>query len=380
MNPTLMALGVGSLLGMVASAAAAPTCWVYFGTQTTDSRSGLYRSLLNQDTGALSTPERVTTASDSVFMAWAPDHRHLYCLVEVPRAGGHPGEAIETYAVDPQNGALSKVGEQVSDGSEACHISVDPSGRCVLTANYGDHYIEVFPIRPDASVGHRTAKLMFSGRGPNASRQEAAHPHSVNVDPTGKFAVVCDLGQDKIFVYRLDAAHATLAPNTPPFTAVAPGAGPRHFVFHPDGRHAFVINELAASITVLDWDGAKGILTPGMTLPILRADYSGPTNTAAEVVVSKDGNFVYGSNRGDDSLVVSAFDRETGQLTFVQRMTEGVKVPRNYAIDPSGKWLVCANLQADTATVYGVDPQTGRLTYTGSVPVPESLCVRFLAR
>jgi 6-phosphogluconolactonase len=117
-----------------------------------------------------------------------------------------------------------------------------------------------------------------------------------------------------------------------------------------------------------------------MTLPILRADYAGPTNTAAEVVVSKDGNFVYGSNRGDDSLVVTAFDRESGQLTFVQRVTEGVKVPRNYAIDPSGKWLVCANLKGDTATVYGVDPQTGRLTYTGSVPVPESLCVRFLQR
>jgi 6-phosphogluconolactonase len=159
---------------------------------------------------------------------------------------------------------------------------------------------------------------------------------------------------------------------------VAPGSGPRHFAFHHDGRHAFAINELAATITAFNWDSERGILAPYQTIPILRKDYDGPTNTSAEVVVSKDGRYVYGSNRGDDSLVVTRFDASTGRLSFVQRMGDGVKVPRNYAIDPSGKWLVCGNLTANTVTVYRIDAESGRLALTGSIAVPQPLCVRFL--
>jgi 6-phosphogluconolactonase len=214
------------------------------------------------------------------------------------------------------------------------------------------------------------------GSGPNASRQGSAHPHSINVDPSGRFAVVADLGQDKLFVYRLDAAKGVLAPNNPPFARVPPGSGPRHFVFHPDGRHAFVINEMGGSITALNWDAERGILEPYQTISILRSDYRG-LNTSAEVVLGKTGRFVYGSNRGDDSIVVLAFDESTGRLSFVQRMADGVRVPRNYAIDPSGRWLVCGNLAANTVTIYRIDGETGRLTYTGSIAVPEPLCVRF---
>ena len=188
---------------------------------------------------------------------------------------------------------------------------------------------------------------------------------------------VADLGLDKLFVYRLDAAKGTLSPNDPPFATVAPGAGPRHFAFHPDGRHAFVINEMAASITAFNWDAEKGILSPYDTVPILGKDFKG-LNTAAEVVVAKSGKFIYGSNRGDDSIVVHSFDPATGQLTFVQRIADGIKVPRNYAIDPSGKWLICGNLTANTATVYRVDSETGRLALAGLIAVPEPLCVRFL--
>jgi 6-phosphogluconolactonase len=354
------------------------SCWVYFGTSATDARSGVYVSRLDQGTGGLSPAVRASEKSDSVFFAFAPDKRHLYSLAEVPGVGGRPVEAIETYAVDPASGGLKAVGERVAGGSEACHISVDPSGRCVLTANYDGHFVEVFPILADSTVGERTCIIHHSGSGPNRSRQESAHPHSINVDPSGRFAIVADLGLDKVFVYRLDAERGTLSPNDPPFARVAPGSGPRHFAFHPDGRHAFVINELAASITAFNWDADKGILSPYETDPILAKDYKGPSNTSAEVVVGRSGKFVYGSNRGDDSIVVNAFDSATGKLTFVQRITDGIKVPRNFAIDPSGKWLVCANLKADTATVYRVDPETGRLALAGSVAVPEPLCVRFL--
>jgi 6-phosphogluconolactonase len=378
MHPTLAAAGLSALMGIAATVRAeAPSCWVYFGTQTTGASRGLYLSRLNQDTGSLSPAVRVADKPNSVFMAFSPDKRHLYSLAEVPRLMRDPREAIETYEVDAATGALKNVGERIVDGSEACHISVDPSGRCVLTANYGDHYVEAFPILADSTVGERSCIIHHSGSGPNPDRQESAHPHSINVDPSDRFAIVADLGLDRLYVYRLDAAKGLLAPNKPPFTQMAPGVGPRHFVFHPDGRHAFLINELAGSITALNWDGEKGTLTPYQTIPILRTDYKG-LNTSAEVVVSKSGRFVYGSNRGDDSIVVLSFDEDTGKLAFVQRMGDGVKVPRNYAIDPSGRWLVCANLEASTATVYRVDQDSGRLTLTGTIAVPESLCVRFL--
>jgi 6-phosphogluconolactonase len=368
----LTVIGIGT-----PARAAAPACWVYFGTSATDSRRGLYLSRLDQETGLLSPAVRVADKSNSVFVAFSPDKRHLYGLAEVPRRGSHPAEAIETYLVDPATGGLRNVGELVVDGSEACHISVDPSGRCVLTANYDSHYVEVFPIRGDSTVGERTCIIRHSGHGPDASRQESAHPHSINVDPSGRFTIVADLGLDRVCVYRLDAASGTLTPNDPPYAKVAPGAGPRHFAFHPDGRHAFVINEMGGTITAFEWDAGRGILTPYESVSILRKDYRG-LNKSAEVVVSKDGNFVYGSNRGDDSIVVHAFDRSTGTLTFVQRMGDGIKVPRNYAIDPSGRWLVCGNLAANTVTVYRIDSRSGRLSLVGSISVPEPLCVRFL--
>jgi 6-phosphogluconolactonase len=378
MRPTLAALVLGSLISFGAlSCAADPCCWVYFGTSATDSDRGIYRSKLDQGSGLLSPAVRAADKSNSVFLAFAPDRKHLYSLADVPRDSGKPLEAIETYATDAQTGALKNIGEQVVNGTEACHISVDPSGRCVLTANYGGAYVEVFPILADSTLGARSCIVHHSGSGPNLSRQASAHPHSINVDPSDRFAIVADLGQDKMFVYRLNAATGTLSPNDPPFTMVAPGAGPRHFAFHPDGKHAFVIDELDGTITAFKWDGAKGVLTPYNTVSILRKDYKG-LNTSAEVVVSKDGRFVYGSNRGDDSIVVHAFDPGTGSLTFVQRMTEGVKVPRNYAIDPTGKWLVCANLTANTATVYGIDAASGRLALAGTISVPQPLCVRFL--
>ncbi len=378
MNPTLAAIGVGALLGIAATARAEdPSCWVYFGTQRTGADRGIYLSKLDQETGALSPAVRVADKSNSVFMAFSPDHRHLYSLAEVPRIVGHAREAIEAYEVDAATGALRNVGERLADGSEACHISVDPSGRCVLTANYGDHYVEVFPIGADATVGDRSCIVQHTGSGPDRTRQESAHPHSINVDPTDRFAIVCDLGMDKVFVYKFDPVRGSLALNNPAFASVPPGAGPRHFAFHPDGRHAFATDEMRGAITAFNWDSEKGVLTPYQTISILRPDYKG-LNTSAEVVVAKSGRFVYGSNRGDDSIVVVSFDSSSGKLEFVQRMGEGVKVPRNYAIDPSGKWLVCANLTASTATVYRVDPETGRLSLTGSISVPESLCVRFL--
>jgi 6-phosphogluconolactonase len=379
MQPIMAAFGIGALIGLAATARAeAPFSWVYFGTSSMGDTRGIYRAKLNQDTGTLSPVVRVGDRPNSEFLAFSPDHKHLYCLAAHPRSGGGPLEAIVTYEVDSTTGSLRAMGERVVDGSEGCHISVDPTGRFVLTANYGDRYVEVFPVQKDFTVGQRSCIRHHSGSGPDKTRQETAHPHSINVDPSGRFAIVADLGQDKVFIYKLDSEKGTLSPNDPASISVEPGAGPRHFTFHPDGKHAFLINEMGATITAFEWNGEKGTLSPITTVPILSRSYSGPTNTSSEVVVGKSGNFVYGANRGDDSLVVLSFDASTGRMEFVQRITEGIKTPRNYAIDPSGKWLVCANLTGKTATVYGIDSLSGRLTLNGSIAVPEALCVRFL--
>jgi 6-phosphogluconolactonase len=378
MHPTLAAAGFGVLLGFAVSAHADdPTSWVYFGTSSIDADRGIYLSKLDQQTGSLSPAERVADKSDSVFMAFSPDHRHLYSLADIPRPGLKALEAIEAYSVNPATGNLTNIGERVSDGPEGCHISVDPSGRCIVATNYFAHYIEVFPILADSTVGPRTCLVRHKGKGPNAVRQEAAHPHSTNFDPTGRFAIVADLGLDRLFVYRLNAEQGTLSPNEPAFATLAPGVGPRHFAFHPDGRHAFVIDEMGGSITALNWDSEKGTLAPYQAISILPNGFRG-NNTSAEVVVGKSGKFVYGSNRGDESIVVLAFDPETGALTFVQRMGDGIRTPRNYAIDPSGKWLVCGNMTANTASIYRIDQITGRLTFSSTIQVPQPLCVRFL--
>src|SRR5580704_18119954 len=211
MRPTLAALVLGSLISFGAlSCAADPCCWVYFGTSATDSDRGIYRSKLDQGSGLLSPAVRAADKSNSVFLAFAPDRKHLYSLADVPRDSGKPLEAIETYATDAQTGALKNIGEQVVNVTEACHISVDPSGRCVLTANYGGAYVEVFPILADSTLGARSCIVHHSGSGPNLSRQASAHPHSINVDPSDRFAIVADLGQDTMFVYRLNAATGTL--------------------------------------------------------------------------------------------------------------------------------------------------------------------------
>jgi 6-phosphogluconolactonase len=375
LTPILAAAGVAASL--LSSPMPASSCWVYFGTSATDASRGIYCSRLDQDTGALSPAQKVADTSNSVFFAFSPDKTYLYGLSEVPGKDGHSHEAINTFRVDAATGSLTLISQQVSEATEGCHINVDPAGRFVLTANYNYGFAEVFPIQADHTVGPRCEKVVFAGSGPDKSRQLSAHAHSVNFDPSGRYAIIADLGQDRLFVYALDPKTGALTAHSA--AVLAPGAGPRHFAFHPDGKHAFVINEMAATITVLSWDAEKGVLTPGMSAELLPRDYAGPLNTASEVVVSQDGRFVYGANRGEDTLVVNAFDPATGKLTFVQKIHDGIQVPRNYAIDPTGRWLVCGNLTANTVGVYAVDKSSGTLALKGHIAVPQPLCVRYLA-
>jgi 6-phosphogluconolactonase len=248
----------------------------------------------------------------------------------------------------------------------------------VLVVNYGTGSVAVLAIRDDGSLGDSTAFVQHSGSSVNPKRQQGPHAHSVNLSPDNRFAIVADLGLDQVLVYRFDASSGSLQPNDPPFARVAPGAGPRHFTFHPSGRFAYVINELASTVTAFNWDARRGVLSEIQTISTLPKDFSGE-NYTAEVVVHPNGRFLYGSNRGHDSIAVFSIDRQ-GKLTFIETTPTQGSFPRNFALDPTGRWLFAANQRSDNVVLFRVDPKTGRLSPANrTIRVGSPVCVRFLA-
>jgi 6-phosphogluconolactonase len=238
--------------------------------------------------------------------------------------------------------------------------------------------VAAFPVRDDGKLGEASSFVQHKGSSVDKERQEGPHAHSVNLSPDNRFAFAADLGLDQVLVYRLDAARGILTPNEPPFGRVKPGAGPRHFSFHPNGRFAYVINEMHNTVTAFAYDAARGVLTEIQTVATLPADFRGESWTA-EVVVHPSGKFLYGSNRGHDSIAVFAVDPAKGTLTPIERTPVKGKGPRNFAVDPTGAWLVAANHQSDNIVVFRIDKKTGRLTPTGQeFKVSSPVCVRFV--
>jgi 6-phosphogluconolactonase len=363
----------GALLFSTAlpSLASAMSHLIYFGTYTRSpsTSQGIYSARLDDENGALSSPVLAATASNPAWIAFSPDKKFVYTL--------HPSKAQAIgFKVDADAGKLSPLPvPAAAEAAPPSHLAVDASGRMLLTANYADGYLGVMTIKSDGTLGDPTI-IRHEGRSVHPTRQEKPHVHSITLSPDNRFAIVCDLGLDKIFTYAVDPAAAKATPANPPFVATAPGQGPRHFNFAADGRHAFGINELASTITAYDYDPARGALTARQTVTTLPAGFSG-NSTTAEVRVHPSGQFVYGSNRGHDSIAVFKTDANGG-LTPVEIVSSGGQIPRNFALSPNGKWLVCAHQDSNNITVFRVDPTTGRLTRTEhSITVPASVCVLF---
>ena len=275
------------------------------------------------------------------------------------------------------DGKLTPLNQQPSRGSAPCHLVVDRAGKTLLLANYGGGSVAAFPIGPDGRLGESTAFVQHSGSSTNPQRQKEPHAHSINLDAANRFAVAADLGLDKVLVYRFDAAKGTLSPNEPPSTSVKAGSGPRHFAFHPNGRNAYVINEIASTVTAFQYDAAQGVLKEVQTLSTLPKGYTGDTSTA-EVQVHPSGKFLYGSNRGHDSIAVFAIEAN-GTLRYIENTPTGGSTPRNFGISPDGKYLLAANQKSDNVVVFRIDPKSGRLTSTGNtLEVPSPVCVKFL--
>ena len=247
-------------------------------------------------------------------------------------------------------------------------------------ANYGGGSIASYPIKADGSLGEAASFIQHKGSSVNRSRQEGPHAHCISADPGNKFVLAADLGLDKILIYKLDSASGRLTENEPPFGAVPPGSGPRHFSFTPNGNFCYVINEIKSTLTTFSYEKSNGALKELQTISTLPPDADPKKNSTAEIEVHPSGRFVYGSNRGHDSIAVFSIDSKSGKLTVVQDQLTGGKVPRSFGIDPTGSFLLAANQDSDNVVVFRIDSGSGRLTATGQeVQVGSPVCVKFLA-
>ncbi len=370
-------------LAASALAAAAPQeYFVYFGTYTNNAKSkGIYRARLDVASGKLSTAEVAAECTDPAFLALHPNGKFLYAIDERTDPAKTPGRGVSAYTLEAKTGALTLLNQQGVGGSGPCHLSVDATGKCVLVANYGGGSVAALPVGADGRLAPATTTIQHRGSSVNAARQKEPHAHAIEVSPDNRFALVPDLGMDKVMIYQLDAAKAALTPNDPAFAALPPGSGPRHLAFHPSGKFAYVINELTCTMSVFAYDARRGALSAVQsvsTLPPGETVQRG--QSTAEVVAHPSGKFLFGSNRGHNTIVVYAVEAATGRLTLVGHHSTQGKTPRHFAVDPTGAWLLAENQGSDTVVVFRIDPKTGRLTPTGqSLDVPAPVCAVFVA-
>lgn len=356
---------------------------VYVGTYTDGTESqGIYRLALDPETGQL---EAKGLAADGVknpsFLAFRPDGRFLYAVAEVSSFQDEKTGAVVAFAVEKPSGKLRKLNEQSSGGAGPCHLAVDRPGKHVLVANYTGGSVALLPIGDAGKLEEPSAISQHGGNSVNKRRQEGPHAHAVELDAANKIAVAADLGLDKLVLYRFDPEKHALRPHDPPYVEIAPGSGPRHFAFHPDGRHAYTNNEISSTVTAFAYDPDRGTLETLQTVPTLPADFDGSRNSTAEIAVHPSGRFLYVSNRGHDSIAAYTIDPETGRLTPAGHTPTGGKNPRNFALDPTGRFLLAANQDSDSVVAFRIDEQTGQPEPTGSTAsVPKPVCLVFPPR
>jgi len=353
---------------------------VYVGTYTGKSQ-GIYQLELDLASGKLTHQSVAGGVKNPSFVAIHPNGKFLYSVAEIADFEGKAKQGgIAAFAIDRQTGALTALNQQSSVGDGPCHLVVDRSGLCVLAANYGGGSVCCLPIGADGKLAKATSFIQHVGGSVNKSRQAAPHAHSINVDAQNNFAVAADLGLDKLLVYKLDAQAGKLTPHDPPSTSVAAGSGPRHFAFHPSGKYAYVINEILLTTTAFAYDATAGKLTEIQTLSSLPPGVErGPGMSTAEIQIHPSGKFVYGSNRGHDTIVAYSVDPATGKLTHIENEPTGGKTPRNFGIDPTGQYLLAANQASDTIVVFKINGETGALDRTEHrLDVPTPVCVKFL--
>jgi len=367
-------LTVGTI---VAIRSASPGRLVYVGTYTSGSSKGIYAFRFDDASGKL-TPLGLAAATKSPsFLAVSPNHQFLYAVNEISSFEGEKAGSVTAFRIDVQTGKLTNLNAKSSKGDGPCHLAVDATGRFLAVANYGGGNFSLLPIGADGRLGDSIAILANGGSGPNKERQEGPHAHAVVFDARNRYLLGADLGLDRVLIYKFDPSTGSLGANDPSSVQLAPGAGPRHVAFHPTLPLVFAINELTSTITTLSWDPASGRLAAAGSVSSLPTGYSGE-NSTAEIAVHPGGRFLYGSNRGHDSIAVFSIG-PTGTLTLVEHESTRGQAPRNFAIDPTGTWLIAANQKSNSLAVFSIDRQTGALTPAGPLAqVGTPVCVLFL--
>jgi len=351
----------------------------YVGTYTGEGTSskGIYAYRFDATTGTNTPLGLVAETTNPSFVALAPNGRFLYAVNEVQSYNGANSGGVSAFSIDRATGKLTFLNEVRSRGADPCYIIVDKSGKHVLVANYTGGSIAVFPVLEDGKLGEASDFVQHTGRGANPQRQEGPHAHSIDLSPDNRLAFVDDLGLDELLVYKFDSAKGTLTPNDPPFVKLDAGAGPRHFVLHPSGKFAYVVAEMASSVTAFSVDLKTGTLQRLQAISTLPEGFAGE-NDDAEVQMAPSGKFVYASNRGHDSIAIFAIDPQKGTLTKIDDVPTQGKIPRSFEIDPTGNFLLAENSKSDNIVLFRIDQKTGRLTPTGQkLEVGSPVCVKF---
>jgi 6-phosphogluconolactonase len=376
---SLSALGIaGCALPRIGNSPAEGDRMLYIGTYTDDHRSkGIYLLRLAPDTGALSIAGLAAESVNPSFVALSPDGEAAFAVNEIGDVDGKPGGMVTAFTRNGIAATLGALASEPTRGAAPCYVSTDRSGRLLFVANYGGGSVAMFPVLANGSIGAMSGFIQHHGHGPNAERQEGPHAHCVIADPANRFVLVADLGLDRIMVYRFDADSGTLSTSTSAQGMLAPGSGPRHLAFHPDGRVVYVTNELASTVSAFRYDPDTGSLTELQTVPAVSEPTSVP-NAPADIHLHPSGRFLYMSNRGHNSIAVFAIDRDTAMLAPVQLASTEGDWPRNFAIDPSGDFLIVANQRSDSIHSFRIDAASGRVTSTGHrISLPAPVCVRY---
>ncbi|MFC4101787.1 lactonase family protein [Paenibacillus xanthanilyticus] len=348
---------------------------VFAGSYAEAADNSIYSYAFNEETGALTLIDAAAGYRNPTFLNVDTANNRLYAISEGTSAdGGKAGEAA-AFAIDPATGKFEPLNRALTVASPTCHIQRDAGSNYLIVVSYHGGMAGLFAIEEDGRIGKQLDVSQHEGRSVHPERQDRPHPHSAFFSPDGKYLLIQDLGLDKIFTYAIDEAEGKLVLKQ--VVETNPGSGPRHLAFHPNGSHAYVINEVDSSVTVFAYDAAEGKLSPIQTLSTLPAEGFDGENTTAEIAASEDGRYVYGSNRGHDSLVVYAVDGASGQLSLIQHISSGGGHPRHFALTPGGRYLLCANRDDNNIVTFRVDRETGFLSETGqSVSVSKPVCVK----
>jgi len=337
-----------------------------------DGAIGAYH--LDLDTGHLTLVESTADIEQPFFMVLSPDHKFLYAIHAAGKFGGEAPEEVAAYALSGRAGQLKLLNRQSTLGSAACYLDVDATGKTVVVANYATGSVASLPVRDDGSLGKAVSFIQHEGSSINPSRQEGPHAHCAVISPDNQFVYAADLGLDQVLVTRLEAAEARILPHRQPLVRTEPGAGPRHLTFHPNRPAVYVINELANSITLFDYDSRSGMLVEQQTISTLPEDFDG-TSHCADVKITPNGRWLYGTNRGHDSIAAFRIGAD-GRLTLMGIEPSLGKGPQNLAITSGGELLLCANMPGNCVVVFRIDPETGDLTRAcAPVSMPSPSCI-----